>query len=147
MPFSILFYLLVSPDLMLMPLNEWHRTLLINADKSTLVKVMAWCRQAPSHYLNQCWLISNQVLWHLPKTISHEVLKIWIVIFSRGQWVNPRNCNHHDGIDILGIPQGSHFPHTHRHKLRHHNIPIPALNLTSLLPLVPTSTLSLWPLS
>ena len=24
-------------------------------DKSTLVQVMAWCHQAPSHYLNQCW--------------------------------------------------------------------------------------------
>ena len=24
-------------------------------DKSTLVHVMAWCRQAPSHYLSQCW--------------------------------------------------------------------------------------------
>ena len=24
-------------------------------DKSTLVQVMVWCRQAPSHYLNQCW--------------------------------------------------------------------------------------------
>ena len=23
--------------------------------KSTLVQVMAWCHQAPSHYLNQCW--------------------------------------------------------------------------------------------
>ena len=23
--------------------------------KSTLVQVMAWCRQATSHYLNQCW--------------------------------------------------------------------------------------------
>ena len=23
--------------------------------KSTLVQVMAWCRQAASHYLNQCW--------------------------------------------------------------------------------------------
>ena len=27
-------------------------------DKSTLVQVMAWCRQATSHYLNQCWLRS-----------------------------------------------------------------------------------------
>ena len=26
--------------------------------KSTLVQVMAWCRQATSHYLSQCWLIS-----------------------------------------------------------------------------------------
>ena len=24
-------------------------------DKSTLGQVMAWCRQATSHYLNQCW--------------------------------------------------------------------------------------------
>ena len=24
-------------------------------DKSTLVQLMAWCRQAPSHYLSQCW--------------------------------------------------------------------------------------------
>ena len=24
-------------------------------DKSTLVQLMAWCRQATSHYLNQCW--------------------------------------------------------------------------------------------
>ena len=29
--------------------------------QSTLVQVMAWCLMAPSHYLNQCWLIiSNQ---------------------------------------------------------------------------------------
>ena len=25
-------------------------------DKSALVQVMAWCRQATSHYLSQCWL-------------------------------------------------------------------------------------------
>ena len=24
-------------------------------DQSTLIQVMAWCRQATSHYLNQCW--------------------------------------------------------------------------------------------
>ena len=24
-------------------------------DKSTLVQIMAWCRQATSHYLSQCW--------------------------------------------------------------------------------------------
>ena len=24
-------------------------------DESTLVQVMVWCRQAPSHYLRQCW--------------------------------------------------------------------------------------------
>ena len=27
----------------------------LNDKKSTLVQVMAWCRQATSHYLSQCW--------------------------------------------------------------------------------------------
>ena len=27
----------------------------ITGDKSTLVQVMAWCHQATSHYLSQCW--------------------------------------------------------------------------------------------
>ena len=30
-------------------------TLGLTDDKSTLVQVMAWCRQATSHYLSQCW--------------------------------------------------------------------------------------------
>ena len=40
-------------------------------EKSTLVQVMAWCRQATSHYLSQCW----------PRSLSpHGV--------TRPQWVN-----------------------------------------------------------
>ena len=31
---------------------------------STLVQVMACCLTAPSHYLNQCWHVINEVLWH-----------------------------------------------------------------------------------
>ena len=31
---------------------------------STLAQVMACCLTAPSHYLNQCWLIISEVLWH-----------------------------------------------------------------------------------
>ena len=27
----------------------------LSDDKSTLVQVVAWCRQATSHYLSQCW--------------------------------------------------------------------------------------------
>ena len=30
-------------------------------------KVMAYCMTAPIHYMNQCWLIIEDVLWH-----SHE---------------------------------------------------------------------------
>ena len=39
-------------------------------DKSTLVQVMAWCRQAPSHYLSQCW----------PRSMSSNGI-------TRPQWV------------------------------------------------------------
>ena len=34
---------------------------------STLAKVMAWCLMAPSHYLNQCWLLICGVIWQLPE--------------------------------------------------------------------------------
>ena len=30
----------------------------LTEDKLTLVQVMAWCHQATSHYLSQCWLSS-----------------------------------------------------------------------------------------
>ena len=40
-------------------------------DKSTLVQVMAWCRQATSHYLYQCW----------PRSMSPYGI-------TRPQWVN-----------------------------------------------------------
>ena len=32
--------------------------------ESTLAQVMACCLMAPSHYLNQYWLIISKVLWH-----------------------------------------------------------------------------------
>ena len=32
--------------------HEWHD---LTDDNSTLVQVMAWCHQATSHYLSQCW--------------------------------------------------------------------------------------------
>ena len=40
-------------------------------DKSTMVQVMAWCRQATSHYLSQCW----------PRSMSPNGV-------TRPQWVN-----------------------------------------------------------
>ena len=36
----------------------WRQT-----SRSTLVQVMAYCLTAPSHYLNQCWLIISEVKW------------------------------------------------------------------------------------
>ena len=40
-------------------------------DKSTLVQVMAWCRQATSHYLSQCW----------PRSVAPNGI-------TRPEWVN-----------------------------------------------------------
>ena len=43
---------------------------------STLVQVMAWCRQATSHYLSQCW----------PRSLSPYGV-------TGPQWVKVRPCN------------------------------------------------------
>ena len=45
-------------------------------DKSTLVQVMAWCRQATSHYLNQCWPRS---MWPhgITRPLQVLILGIW----------------------------------------------------------------------
>ena len=51
--FSISFYWLVSSHrLKIMPWDECYGN---SQMMSTLVQVMAWCRQATSHYLSQCW--------------------------------------------------------------------------------------------
>ena len=52
---------------------------------SSLVQVMACSQTAPSHYLNQCWLIISEVLWHstqAQRTISWEMLKLSILDMS-----------------------------------------------------------------
>ena len=36
---------------------------------STLYQIMTCCLTAPSHYLNQCWLIISKVLWHSSESI------------------------------------------------------------------------------
>ena len=51
----------------------WMPQDLTDDHKSTLVQVMAWCRQAPSHYLSQCCLSSLS-----PYGVA------------RPQWVNPQ---------------------------------------------------------
>ena len=40
---------------------------------STLAQVMACCLTAPSHYLNQCWLVISMVQWHSYEAISQEI--------------------------------------------------------------------------
>ena len=48
-------------------------------DKSTLVQVMAWCHQATSHYLTQCWPRSM-----LPYGINRpQWVNVWDFMFPR----------------------------------------------------------------
>ena len=67
---------------------------------STLVQVMACCLMAPSHYLNQCWLMTKEVLWHsLDSNFTENTSDIYhwnefeiyqfetVVKSHRGQWV------------------------------------------------------------
>ena len=80
---------------------------------TTLAQVMACCLTAPSHYLNQCWLIIRGVLWHTSESsfagiaqgidsgyeFEKDILKN-IFKSPRGQWVkaapgmqpNKKNC-------------------------------------------------------
>ena len=48
-------------------------------DQSTLVRVMAWCRQAASHYLSQCW----------PRPLTPYGV-------TRPQWVNASRTGWHN---------------------------------------------------
>ena len=53
----------------------WHRS------GSTLAQVMACCLMAPSHYLNQCWLIISKIQLHssdgnFTRDTSHQWLKL-----------------------------------------------------------------------
>ena len=62
--------------LRLMPRDLTH-------DKSTLVQVMAWCHQATSHYLSQCWPSSM-----LPYGVTRPqwVLIHHLITLSHGRW-------------------------------------------------------------
>ena len=83
--------------------------------RSTLAQVMACCLTAPSHYLNQCWLIISKVQWHSSEdnftkdasgTITEISLKNSLSKISfkspRGQWVKR---SHHYGI-FMGCHHG-----------------------------------------
>ena len=68
---------------------------------STLAQVMACCLTAPSHYLNQSWLINTKILRHssegiimkrMEDTYKQNKNEIWIFKFAsrspRDQWNN-----------------------------------------------------------
>ena len=68
-------------------------------DKSTLVQVMAWCRQATSHYLSQCWPNSMSTYgvtrpqWVKSRLVSWSKTSI---SFGQDHWLTTCNCFTHD---------------------------------------------------
>ena len=54
----------------------WHKS------GSTLVKITACRLPAPSHYLNQCWLIINETRWHLAAGNCAEI----IIAITQYKW-------------------------------------------------------------
>ena len=68
--------------------------------KSTLIRVMAWCRQASSHYLNQCWPrfttpngITEPQAWHfqIPKEIHIFMKSFWFMTTKHIKWFELKN--------------------------------------------------------
>ena len=64
----------------------------LTEDKLTLIQIMAWCRQATSHYLSQCWSrfmspygVTRQqcVNWHCTNGKNY----LLPMKSSRGRWV------------------------------------------------------------
>ena len=60
------------------PVNQYDAI-----DRSTFAQVMACFLIAPSHYINQCWLLISEVLWHSPEnnfTLSAQatILYKWV---------------------------------------------------------------------
>ena len=67
----------------------WNGSLSLRTG-STLAHVMACCLTAPSHYLNQCWLIISKILWLSSKSImirrsedTNQLKKSWKITFIR----------------------------------------------------------------
>ena len=59
--------------------------LALTDDKSTLVQIMAWCRQATSYYLSQCWWRSLSPYGVIrPQWVKNVICKMAAILFQAG---------------------------------------------------------------
>ena len=80
-------------------------------DKSTLVQVMAWCRQATSHYLSQCWprsLLPDSVT--RPQWVKAQTLRV-VMMPTLGPLVTPEIVIMTSGA--ISFNDDSHLFHEH----------------------------------
>ena len=72
-------------------------------DKSTLVQVMAWCRQATSHYLSQCWPHSLSPYGGIrPQWVKHPA-------FTPQAFTPLAGCNWHKCVVGRGSERVFHY--------------------------------------
>ena len=72
----------------------------LSDDKSTLVQVMAWCRQATSHYLNQYWPRSLPAYGVTRPQWVHSLLLGKCALFYLYQNISIRNLHRYVHEDI-----------------------------------------------
>ena len=81
-------------------------------DQSTLVQVMAWCRQATSHYLSQCWPGSVS-----PYDITRPQWVFHAVYYqNRSVWCGQLDAKYSGKLNITPISTWIEFIETNWHK-------------------------------
>ena len=88
--------------------------------RSALAQVMACCLTAPSHYLNQCWLIIGEVPWHSSQGIISRQVKIPInkrrLKIAVLKWnLGPPGANELMQCFTDDVIQKSWYQHMHSH--------------------------------
>ena len=103
----------------------------LSDDKLTLVQVMAWCRQATSHYCSQCWPRSLSpygvtgpqwvntlgILWSCMKPSIYDKQQYHIMILTWHEIPHINGSVHHCSISIASTPE---IPQS-RHEIPHIN--------------------------
>ena len=65
---------------------------------------MACCLMAPSHYLNQCWLLISDVLWHSLETNLHSKYPCYYSVSVNALSFGPRSLSDKNWEGPPGCP-------------------------------------------
>ena len=88
--------------------------------RSSLAQVMACWLMARSHYLNQCWLLISEVLWHSPDSNFTESLKftnLRLVKSSSGQWAKSKHSLKFTNLRLVKSSSGQWVKSKHHMNL------------------------------
>ena len=109
-------------------------------DKPTMVHIIAWCCNATSHYLNQCWQITGKPYSVIIRTVP------WLLMPCQIRYVDRQMRGYFGAIYVVGnsilrtwpkcvCSKGKQFPSTIISLLpRHINFPRPISMLLLVMP-------------